>query len=93
VRYQVLKEENGYPDILSVSFNVKLTKQPVKYRLSDKEVSRFDLFIGGYYGSFDYLDLILFVNDVEYIHDLKIGDVLILPDKSDLDKFSFENRQ
>jgi hypothetical protein len=83
-----------WPDCLSVpirSFKYKSTAQAA--RLTQVDVDRFDLFLFNHYNSLDYIDIILWLNNLGSIRQLQAGDTIKLPAKSDLDSFYIKNRK
>jgi hypothetical protein len=86
----VYTDENGnaYPDIFSFpNDKLTLTRKAQKYILNANDIARFDTLISSYYGIADYDDLVLWINEINYIGDVAIGTEIILPDKNDLDDF------
>jgi hypothetical protein len=82
-----------YPDCLSIPLEAfKPQKNASLVRLSQVDIDRFDLFMDGKYRSLDYIDIILWLNNVSSIRELAAGDYVSLPAKSDLDTFFIKNR-
>lgn len=82
-----------YPDCLSLPLDkFRYRKNPSSVRITQVDIDRFDLFIFGKYASLDYIDVILWLNNVGSIRELEAGAWLTLPDKSDLDTFHVKNR-
>jgi len=81
-------EGNYYPDIFTFGINnINIVNKPTKYYLSDQDISRFDILMYNYYGSSEYDQLVLWINNIEHIADKNPGDTIYLPDKEDLDSF------
>jgi hypothetical protein len=82
-----------YPDCLSVPLNAfRSQKNFSSVRLTQVDIDRFDLFIDKKYRSLDYIDIILWLNNIGSIRELAAGDCISLPAKSDLDTFFIKNR-
>lgn len=82
-----------YPDCLSVPLNkFRYQKNPSSVRLTQVDIDRFDLFINAKYTSLNYIDIILWLNNIGSVRELEAGTWLTLPDKSDLDTFYIKNR-
>jgi hypothetical protein len=82
-----------YPDILSFPLDdLKLTVAAKKYRMTRMDVDRFDITVATEYGAAVYDDVVLWYNGIESIHDVSPGDILLFPDKVDLDAFMIRNR-
>lgn len=98
-RYSVLKssvhvDEYGisYPDIFSLNIDsFKITKNPQKYILSERDIYRFDLLMYAFYNDCNYDDLTLMLNKFEHISDVKPGSEILIYAKEDLDNFYREN--
>ena len=61
-------------------------------RLTQVDIDRFDIYIDKYYNSLDYIDIILWLNNVSSVRELSAGDFITLPAKSDLNTFFINNR-
>jgi hypothetical protein len=82
-----------YPDCLSVPLNAfRAQKNFSLARLTQVDIDRFDLFMDKKYHSIDYIDLILWLNNISSLRELTAGDYISLPAKSDLDTFFIKNR-
>jgi hypothetical protein len=83
----------AYPDCLSVPLReYRPQKNGSLVRLTQVDLDRFDLFMDRRYKSLDYIDIILWLNNVGSIRELTAGDYITLPAKSDLDTFYIKNR-
>ena len=82
-----------YPDCLSIPLNAfRPRKNASLIRLTQVDIDRFEIFIDKKYRSLDYIDIILWLNNVGSVRELIAGDYLSLPAKSDLDTFFISNR-
>lgn len=83
---------NYYPDIFSFKIEKFLfSKATQKYVLTTEDIKRFDLLIQGYYGSADFEDLVLWLNEINLIEDKNPGDIIFLPSQYDLENYYREN--
>lgn len=77
-----------YADVCSFRIeDFEYTRQPEEYELFRRDIERFDLLMFRKYGVAGYDDIILWLNNIPSIHFLNAGDVLLLPDRKDLDRF------
>jgi len=77
-----------YADIMSFSIEeFNFSTQPERYSLFRRDVERFDLLMFRKYGAAVYDDIILWLNNIPSRHFLQPGQVLVLPDRVDLDRF------
>jgi len=84
---------NYYPDIMQFPVeDFKYSQPPVEYTMTEMDIDRFDLLVTKFYGSIEYSDIILWLNNVEYIHRLSSGDSMLLPLRNDIDNFYIENK-
>jgi hypothetical protein len=82
-----------YPDCLSIPLNAfRPGKNASLVRLTQVDIDRFDIFIDKKYRSLDYIDIILWLNNIGSLRELIAGDYINLPAKSDLDTFFIDNR-
>jgi hypothetical protein len=82
-----------YPDCLSIPLNAfRAQKNFSLIRLTQVDIDRFDLFMDKKYHSLDYIDIILWLNNISSLRELTAGDYIGLPAKSDLDTFFIKNR-
>lgn len=89
---EVASDNTNYPDPLVYDIaNFKTTSNPEEYSLSAFDLLRPDLFIILKYGSAEYLDLVLEYNQIAYIKDKEVGDVIKLPTIYDLESFYLSN--
>jgi hypothetical protein len=88
-------DNNGtvYPDCLSVPLTAfRAQKNSLLVRLTQVDIDRFDLFIDKKYHSLDYIDIILWLNNIGSMRELAAGEYIGIPAKSDLDTFFIKNR-
>jgi len=79
---------NSYPDILSFPISKFVYNEvPAVVYLTEADIERFDAFISRFYNVSDYDDLILYLNQVKNKHDLYVGQKILLPILTDIDKF------
>jgi len=82
-----------YPDCLSLPLNAfRPQKNGSLVRLTQVDIDRFDLFMDKQYRSLNYMDVILWLNNVGSVQELAAGDYITLPEKSDLDTFYIKYR-
>ncbi len=81
-----------YPDFCAFGIeNFKFNSQPAKYALTQPDITRFDLLMGKFYGDARYMDIVLMINSIDHRDDLVTGQIILIPMKSDLDRFIYEN--
>lgn len=99
-RYLVTKESetqkdssgNKYPDILTYPLDKFIFNYaPTPYILTDNDIERFDILIYKIYGDSYYDDLVLYVNKIQFKHDLQSGQEILLPDIKDIESFYLSN--
>jgi len=87
-------DSNGLllPDVMTLDlFEFKYTKASSRYKLTEKDIYRFDQFILSFYGEVSYYQsMVLLLNDIPFLTTDYIGQYIFLPDKSDLDNFYLE---
>jgi len=82
-----------YPDCLSLPLQkFRYQKNPSSTRLTQVDIDRFDIYIFNQYNSMNYMDIILWLNNIGSLRELVPGMWITLPDKSDLDTFYIKNR-
>jgi hypothetical protein len=82
-----------YPDCLSVPLDAfRPQKNASLVRLSQVDIDRFDLFIYKKYHSLDYIDIVLWLNNIGSMRELEAGMYISLQAKNDLDTFYIKNR-
>jgi len=94
-RYDLLKEsiqtnDEGitYPDIMSFPINkYKPRFASREYGVTEPDIDRFYIVCYKTYGVSFYDDLVLWLNNIDTVHNIKPGDTIFLPDKRDLDRF------
>lgn len=86
----IYKDSSGdyFPDIFSFPINnLIFSETPQKYTLSANDIKRFDILVYRYYGSSDYKDLVLWVNNISNLDEINPGFQIILPIKKDIENF------
>lgn len=80
-------EDNAvYPDPLSLNYNTfKISKKPEAVELTSSDVDKLWMLVAERYGSAEYDDVILSLNGISHKHFLSEGDVLFIPDISDIE--------
>ena len=81
-----------YPDTLSANYDNFVLVNPSELELSTSTLERLDIVASSIYGSMNYMDIFLEINDVEHRSVLSAGDTLLVPSKSQLDAFILERR-
>lgn len=71
--------------------NLRYSEMPQKYTLTENDIKRFDILVYRYYGSSDYKDLILWLNNISNIDEISPGFKIFLPIKKDIENFYREN--
>jgi hypothetical protein len=100
-RYNVMSQSSetnefgkNYPDVLSYDNTKLFITYPLrKLELSQRMKERFYLACHMVYGSSQYDDIILWFNNIDYIHYAEVGRAIYFPDKRDLDTFLSKNRR
>jgi hypothetical protein len=101
-RYDLMKDSvvlgtdgTYYKDPLVFSEkDIDLDNDPVEYELTRTDIERFDLFIAKTYGGYNYYkDIVLQHNNKSYQWDYDNEDVILIPEKVDLDRFLRRNRE
>lgn len=87
---EAYRDETGatYPDIFSFPINqFSINDIPLTIALTEDNINRFDLLMAYYYGKSDYDDIVLWLNKINYIHDVPVGTEIFLPSKKDIESF------
>lgn len=70
----------------------KLTRPGIYYTIKDKDLKRPDLISFMSYGRQNYWWIIARVNNIDdWFNDLQVGDVILIPNKLDIEDFYIEN--
>lgn len=89
---QINKNGNKYPDIMSFPIeSFKFTDTEKEYILSETDIDRFYMVCYKYYGIPYYDDIVLWLNNIDSIHNVSPGRKILLPSKRDLDRFVIKN--
>jgi hypothetical protein len=91
---QVLDTDGqSYPDPLSIDYNQGvLTKIPVEYRITERNLAKFWTFMYEAYGITDLDDMLLNISGIKYLMELQPNDIIYLPVIEDLVGF-IQNKQ
>ena len=82
-----------YPDPLTFPIDdLKITVEPKQYQVTQADLDRFDIVVATEYGSAQYDDIVLWFNKISDVHAVSPGDILLFPDRGDLDSFVSRNR-
>lgn len=95
-RYDYMKESvvtdidmETFPDPLTVRYNnTKLTKIPAEHAVQIGDITKFWYSMTKQYGSPDMDDVLLSLNGIKYIGDLKPGDIIYYLNSDDLTNFN-----
>lgn len=99
-RYDVIQESDQknlmgeyYPDVLTFPQNRFIYNYPVKEVIISQQLKdRFYLLSYTQYGIVEYDDIILWLNKKGSVYELEIGEMIIVPDRRDIETFLVENR-
>jgi hypothetical protein len=82
-----------FPDPLAVNYNTGiLTKIPIEYRITERNLAKFWTFMYEQYGITDLDDCFLNINGINYIMSLQPNDIIYLLSQDDLIGF-IQNQQ
>ena len=89
---QINLKGNQYPDLMSFPIDkFKFTEISKEYILTEPDIDRFYLVCYREYGVSYFDDIILWLNNIDTIHDVTPGTSIQLPAKKDLDRFIIRN--
>lgn len=89
---QINKSGNKYPDLMSFPIDrFQYTDTEKEYILSETDLDRFYMVCYRYYGVPYYDDIVLWLNNIDSIHDVEPGRTVRLPSRRDLDRFMVKN--
>ena len=97
MKNSIVTDDNGnfYPDLATFPINdIIITKKPIEHSLTYNDCLRFFDLSQSYYGQFDfYEDIVLWLNDIEYISDEENNFEVILKlyTKQDIDAWYIKN--
>ena len=81
-----------FPDPLTLNLsNFVFSNAPQQYYMTQGDINRIDLLMYNVYGFPQYDDVILWLNNIDYLNDTEPGQVLYLPLQSDLESFFSSN--
>jgi hypothetical protein len=76
---------NAYPDVCTYPIDKFIYSDiPMRVILTTGDIARFDFFCNSKYGTSDYTDLLLRLNNIASVHDLTAGQEFILPTITDI---------
>lgn len=94
--YNVLQDDSNVTIYDSRSLNWSTFKFSSKFKrhtLTKDEILRPYLVSANYYGTIDYEDILLILNNIEDIFDVIAGTEIIIPDKQEIDDFILANKK
>lgn len=77
--------KNPYDSSFALDFVYNLS--PIEYTLNQNDIDRIDLLMYRTYGSPEWDDIILFINNKSSTLELTVGDVIKLPQIKDLEAY------
>jgi hypothetical protein len=95
-RYLLMNDdsETEYKDIFSSNIeNFVYSTSPTPYVMTQERIQMFARFMFELYGSSEFDDLVLSINNINYLGDLHEGDIILLPSLQDLQRFVRKNRK
>lgn len=86
---------NKLPDGMTFNLNnFEFTNPSSEYELTEKDVYRFDQVILKFYNSVNYYqEMVLLLNNIPFLTEDYIGEIIYLPLKEDLDNYYINNRK
>ncbi len=86
--------DTPYKDICTIHMDkFRYTTAPSEYYITMIDVKRIDLMIFNLYGTAEFDDLLLWLNDIADPTTLVVGDKLLVPSKSDMETFYYVSRE
>ena len=77
-----------YPDPLLFPINdFVISERGQEYNVTQGDIDRWDLLINTIYGTSDYDDIVLWLNNKGAPYELTPGEIIILPLKADIERF------
>lgn len=100
-RYQLMKPSNEknsmgneYPDVMTFPIEkFKFVDKPREHIITEPERDRFYFVCYREYGVAYYDDIVLWLNNIDSLHNIEPGLTVLLPSKRDMDKFFIRNMQ
>lgn len=90
---EIASDGSYYPDVMTLpTSDFVFSTVPIEYYLTSNDIERIDIFVGNTYGSSEYYDLILDINEIDHVKNKATGDPLYLPTLRELDDFFLRNR-
>jgi len=91
---QLSEKNTHYPDIMTFAIEeFTFNDAPMEYYLKQTDIERPDVFMSRMYGYSEFDDILLWLNHFASIDDASVGDLILLPSKTDLEKFYLDNRR
>lgn len=99
-RYDIMKQSKvrnkdgvPYPDVLTFPLkNFVYNYPPKEVMVTRTIIERFYMLCVKEYGIIEYDDLILWLNKKADVHELRIGEIIYVPDRRDIESFLVDNR-
>lgn len=87
-------EGKFFKDILTIPMGkFRYTTAPFEYYLTIIDVQRLDILAANLYGSSEFDDLLLWLNKIADPTSLSVGDMILVPSKSDMETFYYAARE
>jgi hypothetical protein len=87
-------EGGYYPDICSIPLDkFRYTEAPKEHYLTEKEIERIDIFIFNEYGTSEFDDILLWLNNIDDIYSLSADTKILIPTKTDMENFYYTYRE
>ena len=87
-------EGTFYKDICTITMDqFRYTTAPLEYYLTTIDIKRIDILLDGLYGSSEFDDLLLWLNDIADPTTLTVGQKILVPSKSDMETFYYIARK
>jgi len=91
---QLSEKNTYYPDIMTFNIeNFTFNDNLMEYHLKQTDIERPDILMVKMYGYAELDDILLWLNHFASIDDASVGDLILLPSPSDLEKFYLDNRR
>lgn len=91
--HQTNEKGERYPDVLSFPMRRFVFRDEVESVEIDQRLKqRFYLLCFEKYGTVEFDDIVLWLNGIDSIHNVKLGTTIYLPSKRDIEKFIMKNK-
>ncbi|KKM16603.1 hypothetical protein LCGC14_1684210 [marine sediment metagenome] len=88
----VTERDTKFPDIMTFPIqDFKFSEAPLEYYLKKIDIERPDLFIAKLYGASEFDDIVYWLNNIANIDDVEVGQKILIPSSSDMERFYLEN--